>query len=270
MFTVKGDKSFKMILKVSKEWPKRTSALRKRLAYEAAMKTRAGLLEKIPSGPQWKAYRESLIVSEVTTGGDTHAYAVRSNPASRAVSEVDAPFTVLYVRVKPRTKKPKESIQILEKYNPWTLDTLPFTPESTDALIIQRKSTERMVGQVKMARRKDRHKWRAELSGVGVRVQTVRPAQKKTPRVVSDVAHEAFRLEFGLGVKPEPHWRPTLNDLKTVGVRRIARNPKIRMLFTNPSFTGWKRWEKIQTASKIRPGETRKFVPFQRKLGIRV
>jgi hypothetical protein len=149
------------------------------------------------------------------------------------------------------------------------MDTLPFTPPNTKAIIISKKVAENTVLKIKKARRKDEYKWKPALLKVGKAVTSSRNARIKTPDTVSDIGHAAFSLEFGIGVQPSPHWRPTLQELKTSGIKKMTRSPKIKMLFTNPSFTGWKRWEKIHTATKIRPGEARKFVPFQRKLGIR-
>lgn len=269
MFYVKGDQAFHNAVAVTKSWPRRTRALRKRLAYEAAMKTKAGLLERLPNGPDQAVYRNSLDVVEVSVGGNDYAYAVRSNPGAVGTSKVDAPNTLLYVRSRPRLTRPDPAVQVLEQYNPWTMDTLPFTPDGTKAIVTSKKVAGNTVTKIRKARRKDEYKWRPALLSVGKAVTSSRTSRIKTPKAVPDIGYAAFRLEFGLGEKPAPHWRPTLQDLKTSGIKRMARNPKIKMLFTNASFTGWKRWEKIHTASKIRPGEARKFVPFQRKLGIR-
>jgi hypothetical protein len=234
------------------------------------MKTKAGLLERLPNNPDYESYRNSLDVVEVTVGGENYVYALRSNPAYKKTTKIDAPNTLLYVRSRPRLTKPDPAVQILEKYNPWTMDTLPFTPKSTKATIISKKVAEATVGKIRKSRRRDEYKWRPELLSVGQAVTSSRTSRIKTPSAVPDIGYAAFRLEFGIGEKPIPHWRPTLQDLKTSGIKKMTRSPKIKMLFTNPSFTGWKRWEKIHTASKIRPSEARKFLPFQRKLGIRL
>jgi hypothetical protein len=231
------------------------------------MKTRAGLIEKIPVGPAYSNYRDSLQVSEVTVGSEGDVFAIRSNPTAVGSTELDAPNTLIYVRGKARMSKPDPAVQILEQYNPWTLDTLPFTPKTTVATIVSKKVAENTVSKIRKSRRKDRYKWAPALTNAGIRVGPL--GKIKTPKTVPDMGYAAFQLEFGLGVKPAPHWRPTLKDLITTAPKKMARSPKIKMLFTNPSFTGWKRWEKIQGASKIRPSEARKFVPFQRKLGIR-
>ena len=269
IFFVKGDKAFYNTVAVSASWVRRTRALRKRLSYEAAMKTKAGLLERLPTGKAYNPYRDSLVVVEVAVGGNDYAYAVRSNPEAKKVDKVDVSNTLLYVRSRSRLTKPDPAVQVLEKYGPWTMDTLPFTPMSTKATIVSKRVAEATVLKIRKARRKDEYKWRPELLSVGKAVAPARSARIKLPSAVPDVGYAAFRMEFGIGEKPIPHWRPTLQELKTTGIKKMARNPKIKMLFTNPSFTGWKRWEKIHTASKIRPGEARKFVPFQRKLGIR-
>lgn len=269
MIFVEADKNFDSFRRVARSWARRTRALRNRVAYESAVRTRATLMETIPTGREWNEYRDSLDIAEVQgLGMGEAAYTLRSRIQARGVDTLKEESTILYVRVNRQMRVVRPSIEILEKYNPWTVDTIPFYPPSTVAKILSRETTKLTTGKVRKRRIKDRRLWQTELSQVGVRVQN-RPAKKDTAKAISDVAYSAFKLEFGLGVKPHPHWRPALKNLQVAVPRRLSNNPKIRRLFTDPSFTGWKRWEKIQTPTRILPSEARKYIPFQRKLGIR-
>lgn len=227
-------------------------------------------MDHIPKGDDWNAYRTSLEVVEVAGLGEQVAFAVRANPRSRVVRDLETPDTVLYVRARPRLKKVKPEIQILEKYSPWTLRTLPFVPARSDAVLVSRKVRVREVEKIQKRRTADRRLWRAELARVGKRIPVVRPDSVRVAKTVPDVAFEAFRLEFGIGRKAEPHWRPSLRHAIRDGLLEMRRDPKIRASLIRPSFTLWKNWKKIKTKSKIRTSQVRDYLPFQKRLGVRV
>jgi hypothetical protein len=269
LLDVKPDRRAKRTRKLVSEWPARTRGVCRFVAHWAAQYVHAELLEKIPKG-DWDAYRESLKVARVSgdLGGAT-AFAVYSSPKARKVREVDEPKTLLYIRSRRRLKRVKPEIEVLEKYSPWTLQTLPFTPKRSDAQVISRTATEREVNKVTRARQKDRKLWRPELIRLGVPVPITRVEAAQLPRTVPDVAFEATRLEFGFGVKGVPHWRPAIARLTGAGLSELRRDPGVRSAFTKPAFTDWRGWEKIDTSTRIRSGDARKFLPFQTKLGIR-
>ena len=270
-FTFAKGRTNRAARKLASEWKDRTKALKRNIAFRTAEKVQATLMENIPKGDDWNAYRASLEVVEVTGLGDEAvSFAVRANPRSRTVRNVDAPDTVLYIRSRRNLKRIKPEVQILEKYNPWTLQTLPFIPDRSDAMVISRKVKEREVEKIQRKRIADRKLWRAELSKVGKRVPIVRPESTRVAKTVPDVAFEAFRLEFGIGRKPEPHWRPGLRNAIRDGLQELKRDPRIRGSMIRPSFTLWKSWEKIRTKSTVRTSQARDYVPFQKKLGINV
>lgn len=267
MITVKGDTSFVDARRLTRSWPRRTRALLKIVAYEAAKKTKGLLLESIPSDRAWRVYRHSLQVVEVSTEKDEPAFAVRVHSVGKGGKKAKKDETLVYVRANRRMKKVNPAVEVLERYNPWTVDTLPMTPKGTDARMITRKVEKRVAEKVRKRRVADRLRWKAELGRVGVKVPAYK-SKKSLPKEVTDVALSAYNLEFGIGMAGKPHWRPSLKELKNSSIKRLKRNPKILLVFNSPAFTGWKRWEKIRTSAKIRQGEARKFVPFQRKLGI--
>jgi hypothetical protein len=146
-------------------------------------------------------------------------------------------------------------------------------PKRGDALVISRRVNKREVERIEKIRMKDRPKWRRELDRVGVR-EVKKDRRLKIPkkvRVLPDVAFEALRLEFGLGgVKSKPHWRPSIRRLIATGIKSmIRRNNKLKQVFTDLGFRGWKKWPP-KTRNKVRMAEARNYLPFQRKLGIRI
>lgn len=270
LFSVAPTRAARSSRNLVREWPRRTKGVRRLVAFRAAQMVRESLLEKIPRDG-WGEYREALKVARVTGDlGGADAFSVYADPKARKVREVDEPKTLLYIRSRRRLKRVKPEIQVLEKYSPWTLETLPFTPKRSDAQLVSRTVTKREVKKVTKARLKDRKLWRHELLRVGVVLPSTRPgARDRVPKVVPDVAFEAMRLEFGFGVKGVPHWRPAVRGLVGSGLGRLRRDPQIRGAFTKAGFTEWRSWVKIDTSTRIRAGDARNFLPFQKKLGIR-
>lgn len=272
-FIVKPDRRGKKIDRLLPQWEERTERFHRYLPYLAAKYVLGELLELIPKTEEWAPYRASLEIAKVSgTPRDIVAFALRSNVRDRRVRQVDAPKTVLYIRSKNRLRRVKPEIEILEKYSPWTLQTLPFMPKRGDALVITRRVSKREVTEIEKKRTKDRPKWRRELDQSGHR-EVKKDNKLKLPKkaqMIPDVAFEALRLEFGLGgVKGKPHWRPSIRRLKTTGFKSILRRDRhLKQAFTDPNYRGWKRWPP-RTRHKVRIGEARNYLPFQKKLGIR-
>jgi hypothetical protein len=270
---IKGDRRGQRTARLLPQWLKRTERFQRYLPYLAAKYVRNELLERIPKTEEWSAYRASLDIAKVTgTPRDLFAYTLRSNMRDRRVRQVDAPKTVLYVRSKNRLRRVKPEIEILEKYSPWTLQTIPFMPKRGDALVITRRVSKREIVAIEKKRLKDRPKWRRELDREGHR-EVKKDNKLKFPQKahgMPDVAFEVLRLEFGLGgVKGKPHWRPSIRQLKTTGFKSMLRRDRsLKRVFTDPTFRGWKRWPP-KTRNKVRIGEARNYLPFQKKLGIR-
>ena len=256
--------------KLLMEWPDRSKALMRKVAHRSAESALVQIKEKIPKSDAWRSYRESLQLVEVKVDpSEGHAFMVRSNPDHRGVSNLDSRDTLLYVRGHRRLKEIPPGVRILEKYSPWTLKTLPFTPKKTEGKIITRKVGKRIADKVTKRRLRDKHKWRSELSREGIRPLPIRVEEVKAT-AVPDLAFEAVRLEFGVGQKPVPHWRPAVMHSARQGYKALLRDPNIKASMSKPNFTGWKRWGKIKLRQKIAEGAARKFTPFQKKLGLRV
>lgn len=257
-----------------KQMPLRLRKLRSEFLYRAVKFAFDELTNRIPATQELRAYRSSLEMARITgVGKDSDAYAIRANLKARLVRKVDVPRTILYIRARSKLRKVPPEIAILERFNPWTVETLPFVPNRKDAVMVQRKSNNKEV--VSVAREKNRlsKEWKRELARVGIRGSKLAKARVKLAKpikVIPDVFYDALRLEFGLGgMKPKPHWRPAILRMMTTGV------PSIRSaLFTKDNLTQFQRraWVNFPTrvSKRITVSEAKSFAEFQRRLGIRV
>jgi hypothetical protein len=272
--SISADRRSTKIVALTASWAERSAHFQKLLPYLAAHYVKHSILEHVSKEEEWAPYRASLDIAKVVGGpkGLT-VYALRSNPRHRHIRRIEAPKTVLYVRAKRQLRRVKAEISILERFNPWTLQTIPFLPSRAHCVLISRRVSKGEVERVTKARVKDRPRWRRALDRTGHR-EVKKDRRLKLPKkvhTVPDVAFEALRLEFGLGgVKGKPHWRPSIRRLISTGFKSmLRRDPHLKQTFTHAGFRGWKHWPP-PTRHKIRMAEARNYLPFQRKLGIRI
>ena len=268
-------KGIRDLPKLLKEWPARTKHLRAHITYLACEWALDEIKSKIPRSSAYAGYREGLQMAEVMGVGPGEAsFALYVDVRKSKVRKVDGPKTVLYVHAKRRSRRTPPEIAVLESFNPWTIDTLPLTPDKRWATVVSRKAAKAEVAKVAKKRRRDASKWKKALARVGVRQIKKDQGMKvdRKQKALPDVALDAIRLEFGLGAtQSKPHWRPALIKItKGQLFKMMVRKDKtLKRAFMDSNFQQWKKWPKKITR-KLRIGEVRKYKGFQKRLGIRV
>lgn len=256
--------------KLLREWPARARHLRSQVTYLAAKEVFDGLMTRIPKDSDLRDYRNGLELAKVLgVAKDEDAYTVYVNAKRSRVRKVDGPKTLLYVRAKRSPRRTPADVGILERFNPWTTDTLPFTPNKRFAVIVSRKAAKGEVSRVAERRRREKPVWKRALTKAGVRGlgkdKGIKVSRKM--KALPEMALVALSLEFGLSGKSKAHWRPVISGLRKSGLRQILRrNRELGRALTDPSFTAWSKWPK-KISGRVRLGEARKFVAFQRRLG---
>ena len=257
-----------------KDWPERMSHVAPQLAYLSADFLRRYVRAKLPKGQNYRAYRSGLEVARVKgLQKGEYAYAVHIDMKNRLVKKVRPRKVLLEIHPKKRATRTNPEVAILEKYNPWTYDSLPFTPDPRFAFVVTKKVRPKQVSAVTEKRKRDRNKWSKELARVGVR-EVTKSNRVKIPKNVTflpDLALEALKLEFGMGgTKPKPAWRTGVSSLARGGFRAFSQNPQFFGLpFVRPSYKLWRKWPS-KTRHTINTVEARKYIAFQKKLGIHI
>jgi hypothetical protein len=249
-------------LQIVDEWGARGRALIKMAPYLAMEATRQNLAGLIPKSAAWRSYRRAIRTAMVGSG----AYAVYVRPARART--IDGKKEVLYIRPRRSRLQPvSEAVEILAKYNPWTLSMLPYSPKRNEAVTVTRRVSARELKSIEKQRQQDQPAWRKEFLDAGVTLPArAAPVQKLDTKVVSDVAFAGMRLEFGYGgVKRVPHWKPAVRAATQTVLRRLSQDPRFTGLMTSKSSV-WKKWPPV-VEGQLSLADLKKFAKFQRRVG---
>jgi hypothetical protein len=247
------------------DFPARAKFLMEILPKRAAEWVLQRILTLLPKKDFVAQYRRSLVVAKVE-GGEA-AFAVYSNTRKARGKQINAVKSLLYVIPTRVSKKTPESVTVMQKWGPWTVGLLPYTPPKDEATILVRKVNRREVEMAEKRLRRTKREWRKALSKAGVRHKQKIVIQTKQARMIPDMVFEALRLEFGQGgQKATPHWKPSIQQLVSTGISgMLTRDKMLQALFTDPSFKGWETLPKARYT--IRVAEAQRFVAFQKRLG---
>jgi len=269
VFVATPNKDTKAFLRVrEREWRQRAEKFRQQLCYAVAESSLRDLIQRIPQRDDLNTYRSSLELVRVTGLPPKVAmFSIYARTKAHKVRQVDAPRSVLYIHARRRLLPPAPEVVILERYSPWTVDTLPFVPKRGTAITISRKVSRNSVQKVAKRREDDRTKWTRELREAGVKVKRGKVMARQA--ALPDVTFDATRLEFGLDrQRPHPHWRPTIARWKRAGIQGILREQSdLISALVGVGFQGWKSWPPPLPEIGIRTAQG--FESFQGKLGIR-
>lgn len=259
-------------MRLLRELPKRAEVLPAVLPYLAAKYTYNKIKSQLPQGSQFKAYRAGLELVRVR-GGSGFSYSIRIDPKNRFVKTVKPHQVLVNVRIKEsRTMVVSEEIRILTKYNPWTLDSLPFMPDRRQAQLVTQKARPSEVAKVTQERNSQKGQWQVELARFGIKPtpRAKKIVYSKRMETMPDIVIRALQMEFGLGREQKTAiWRTAISTLKSGGLRAIVKQKKYWVFpLTGLSNTLWKKWPP-KTRRTISTAEAKKYVAFERKLGIK-
>jgi hypothetical protein len=268
------DKENKDVLRMLElNWKKRFENLKAQIVYRAASSFLDTIRKKVPSTTDTKQYLDALELVRIKGLPDAAVgYAIRSKPKKARGSKLGTDSTIIYVQARRSPKRLNPEVATLVRHSPWTLESLPFMPKKSDALLVYRKVSARTVEKVTKARKKDSRKWVRELSR-----KNIKPKNSKRKwnsgnsglKSISDIAYTALNMEFGTGgVSAQPHWRIAASVLKRKEIGNMIKGQDFARSVTKPESKTWVTWPK-KTQKSISATVAKTFVPFQKKLGIK-
>lgn len=271
-FTLKMNRKTKRAFQMISQLPRRMAVLYRVVPLIAARQVQTDVVAALPPDKEWRGYRDGLETVRISGTKREPAYAVQlssKRAGTQRVRKIDAASTVIYVRSKRRLAKASEAVRVLERNNPWTLDTLPFSPSGKEARLISKKVSKQAAARVARRLKRDKPFWSAELQRAGKKEvrkdrRLTRAASAK-PR--PEAAFPAIGLEFGIGRVARPHWRPAILPFTRNPTRAILKAAPDLPNLLDPSYRAWKRWGP-RVKVTISKADAKKFTPFQTKLGL--
>jgi|SRR5210317_17389 len=257
MFTFKEDSGNRMAYDLVHDLPFRVRAIMRHFPHEVAQSCLEDVVSRAPK--HIAGYAQSLEVQQFHLPGVTAASGViaSSKAYGYKVTENDPDKSVIYIEPKKVKGEFDAGATVLARYNPWTLDELPYEPDKAAANILIRQVSEGEVRNARLRLRSSSRQISDDLAEIGIRSQTgiKRMIGRKVTR---DLTFEVLRAEFGIGAHHDAHWRPALRRVVTVHAPRIMNN-----MYRWLAVFSEKRWLKPVKGTVGKTSTVRKVQRFQ-------
>jgi len=242
----------KLAYKLVKEWPRRLEAFITALPQDVAKDVHLDIMKMAPG--DIPKYPDMLKVVQFPDQQDWKIVGVLP-PGwnySQRLRASDIQRTVLYVMPKLRAGKVvSQAAVVLERNNPWTMDTLPYEPKKDEAGIRARRVDENDVKKIEEQRKADKTRIVSELRSLGVPIRDTGKVLLER-RVSRDIAFEVLRREKGIGMPGKAHWRPAVRAIYTQHFKKAMEDLGVWMV--DPENEQWKERRNLpaEVASVIR------------------
>lgn len=262
---VTPNKEFRKALVLASQWPARAAAVRRFVIRQVVGEATAELKKRLPTSSEYGDLTKTVRLSAISGMDSSYLISMR---AVRGLSrDYDARKTVLFISPrKGRLVTNNPIVSVLERYSPWTPDTLPVAPKRREATVYYRKVSKSEAAAARRARKRDKKKWKLELEQLGVRVRGSGGIDLARAKVLPDIASISMNLEFGLRGQSRPHWRPAMMVLRKGDAAKRAMKTAKRAL-TDLEFMGWKAWPEF-VGDLVGSAEVEKYKHFQDKIGV--
>lgn len=263
MFKLEMDKQSIAYLKKLENLPKNINKFK-----EALLKTQAQLLfdlvkNNLQASTETSDFINYLTIAATNTSNEL-SYAVILDPKKTKVKTLKKESSLLTIKVKNKSYDKDRKLLVLQKYSPWTLDTLPYMPDKRFAEIITKQAKETEVRAVKEAKKKEEYKWKRELEALGFNFSKKIEFSNNT--AVPDFITEAITKEVGLlSSGPSKQWSRALSELGRLDINSIIKSKNLFSIL----FGETKAQQSGGTVVKrITPNEMRSLLYFQKRIGI--
>lgn len=235
--------------KVIKQLNSRVEAVMRELPIDVARMVFGDLKVSSPSGIdgypdmlELRAYRKSgyTSVTGIVAPKSAYRYSLRMQ---------DVGDTVVHVVPRVVNGQSDPGATALAKYNPWTMETLPYEPTAKQARLVSRKATKGEVARVVLGLKSNMNSILEELKAAGI------PEPKRTHQVLlgrkveRDIGFEVVRREFGIGDRHNAHWRPAIGRARKVYLDQLMKRKFVRWLAV-PSEMRWKKPSVLKTDNR--------------------
>lgn len=217
---------------------------------EAARLFHKHLLEATKTLPGGMQYKRRLALAEIRDKKRLYWTALVAT-AKRLGDARHDPATSVF-QVIPRYDLPEDPTRIiLEKYGPWTIETIPFVPSPRQAQVVLKTVSPAQMKAVQAQNQFNSKSISVLMDRLGVVFQNRTDVYEEL-RVIRDFEVDAIAWEYGVRDGGRPHWRPSLRWLKTQGVKRLEKNKDLVAVFTRSSMRRYRIRRKLRLKLSLR------------------
>lgn len=220
------------------------------------------LLSRVSQIKGSKSYKKRIIVAELRRANNRSWWAIVTKAKGLHEGNYEADKTMF--TVVPRFELPEESpIKVLEKFGPFTVETMPYVPSPREAQVVAERATPDRVARVRERNYAEANVVTSQLLQLGVEYDP-RLAVYKKLKVIEDLEAMALGMEFGLVDGGKPHWRPAIRFANRRGVTILKTDRDLIKAMTSANFRRFSRMKHFRV--KIKPSEVKALRRFQNKI----
>lgn len=200
----------------------------------------AELLGRIKQIKGTEDYRKRLVVAEIRDRENRAWWAVAAKTRALTQAEHDEKRTAFVVVPRFKLGKQDPIMEILVKFGPWSIKTLPFMPSLRQAAVVSKNVSVKKLKAIESKNIREEDSIHSLMTKHKIHADP-RLKLYKELKVVPDWEVEALRLEFGLSKGGKAHWRPTLKWIKREGIDKILSQTDLMRALTDPNFKGYQK-----------------------------
>jgi hypothetical protein len=206
-------------------------------------------------------YKKKLVLAEVRDRGRFAWWAIVASAKPITGMELD-PHKTLF-KVVPRFEIAGDPVrEILTKYGPWTVDTIPFIPSKRSGAVVAIDSDDHGVESTQARVKEDWKKINAKMVLFGIEFENRTNVYRKLS-VLREIEVDAIRYEF---ISGKPHWRPSIRWLRKQGLSRMQKERDLIRVWIDPKFTKYRIFRHYRL--KLSQDELKRIQDFQSKIRV--
>lgn len=256
MFTVKNHRSFEQLKQILRESDGRVTAFFEELMEQIAEMYMQQVLRRIPRDDEYKEYRESFRawVSEEMNKLEPESLEKKTEIRKvenywsgveavgniKGFNELWLERTLVKVKKERNVELPFKDLMLF-RYQPWTLDTIPFLPVGENAYFVYETIGLNEFYKVRIGARNKKAMVRGKIKARGMSYENDKQIMAKF-KAISNLFDIALRLEKGIMTQKKSHWIPASEYVAKIGMKTLLKNQRIlHDTIFRVGYKGWKR-----------------------------
>lgn len=256
MIKIKDSNDLKELRIVLRESDERVNAFFLTLMEKVAELYMEQVVRRIPKGAEYKEYRESFrayvssemnrverITREKTEPTKTREFylsGVEAVGQTKSFNQIWRERTRLKVKKHRNVELPFKDMMLF-RYQPWTMDTIPFLPTGDNIYFVYEDIGLQEYYKIRRGSRKRQKDVRARAKQNGMYWDSDEQIMADF-KAISNIFDIAMRIELGIMMQKKAHWVPAMEYVAKIGMKTILKNDKeLEKIIFKVGYKGFKR-----------------------------